>query len=82
VARAGAWSPEAEIALGLARPQLGCKHSIRPGDARSAWRSGERCACANLEARHLVLIGRLDEAEGKLAGLDPDPLPPASKAAH
>ena len=36
----------------------------------------------NLEARHLVLIGRLDEAEERLAGLDSAPLPPASQAAH
>jgi hypothetical protein len=36
----------------------------------------------HLEARRLVLIGRLDEAENRLAGLDPGPLPPASRAAH
>jgi hypothetical protein len=36
----------------------------------------------HLEARQLVLIGRLDDAERKLAGLDPAPLPPALKAAH
>jgi len=32
--------------------------------------------------RRLLLIGRLDEAEHVLAGLDPAPLPPASRAAH
>jgi DNA-binding transcriptional ArsR family regulator len=32
--------------------------------------------------RRLVLIGRLDEAEHALAGLDAVPLPPASRAAH
>jgi hypothetical protein len=36
----------------------------------------------NLEARRLILIGRLDEAERTLAALDPAPLPPASRAAH
>ncbi|GLS29755.1 hypothetical protein SAMN04488498_11021 [Mesorhizobium albiziae] len=36
----------------------------------------------NLEARRLLLIGRLDEAERTLAGFDPTSLPPASRAAH
>jgi hypothetical protein len=36
----------------------------------------------HLEVRRLLLIGRLDEAERALAGLDPAPLPPASRAAH
>jgi hypothetical protein len=36
----------------------------------------------NLEVRRLLLIGRLDEAERALAGLDPTPLPPASRVAH
>ena len=36
----------------------------------------------NLEARRLLLIGRLDEAERTLANLDPTPLPPASRAAY
>jgi hypothetical protein len=35
-----------------------------------------------LAVRRLLLIGRLDEAEGALAGLDPTPLPPASRAIH
>ena len=35
-----------------------------------------------LDVRRLLLIGRLDEAERKLALLDPTPLPPALKAAH
>src|SRR5262245_1890697 len=35
-----------------------------------------------LEVRRLLLIGRIDEAERGLAGLDPAPLPPASRAAH
>jgi hypothetical protein len=36
----------------------------------------------HLEVRRLLLIGRLDEAERRLAGIDPAPLPPAWKAAH
>ena len=35
-----------------------------------------------LEVRRLLLIGRLDEAERTLAGLDPASLPPASRTAH
>jgi hypothetical protein len=35
-----------------------------------------------LEVRRLLLIGRLDEAERRLAELDPAPLPPALRAAH
>ncbi len=35
-----------------------------------------------LEARRLLLIGRLDEAERTLADLDPAPFPPASRAAY
>jgi hypothetical protein len=36
----------------------------------------------HLEARRLLLIGRLEEAERALAGLDPAPFPPASRAAY
>jgi DNA-binding winged helix-turn-helix (wHTH) protein len=36
----------------------------------------------HLEVRRLLLIGRLDEAERTLEGLDPAPFPPASRAAH
>jgi hypothetical protein len=35
-----------------------------------------------LEVRRLLLIGRLNEAEQRLAALDPSPFPPASRAAH
>jgi hypothetical protein len=35
-----------------------------------------------LEVRRLLLIGRVDEAERMLAGLDPAPFPPASKVVH
>lgn len=36
----------------------------------------------SLAARRLLLIGRLDEAERKLEGVDPSLLPPAWRAAH
>lgn len=35
-----------------------------------------------LEIRRLLLLGRLDEAERRLAELDPAPFPPASRVAH
>ena len=35
-----------------------------------------------LEIRRLMLMGRLDEAERKLAELDPSPLPPSLRAVH
>jgi len=35
-----------------------------------------------LEVRRLLLIGRLNEAESMLAGLDPTPFPPALRTAH
>jgi hypothetical protein len=35
-----------------------------------------------LEIRRLVLIGRIDEAEGLVADLDPSPFPPALRTAH
>src|SRR5690606_37708670 len=35
-----------------------------------------------LQVRRLLLIGRLDEAEDKLALLDPAPFPPALRAAY
>src|SRR6266480_1502288 len=46
---------------------------------------GDRVNAAHarhLEVRRLLLIGRLDEAEGRLAELDPAPFPPALRAAH
>jgi hypothetical protein len=46
---------------------------------------GDRVTAAHAryrEVRRLLLIGRLDEAERMLAGLDPAPFPPAARAAH
>ena len=83
VARARCVVAEAEIAL-VSR-DLGW-----PADALDAARAtleahGDRVNAAharNLEVRRLLLIGRLGEVERTLAGLDPTPLPPASRAAH
>jgi hypothetical protein len=36
----------------------------------------------HLDIRRLLLIGRIDEAETKLAKLDPTPFPPATRALH
>ena len=46
------------------------------GDKANAAHAG------HLQARRLLLIGRLADAERTLTGLDPAPLPPAGKAAH
>ena len=46
---------------------------------------GDRVNAAHaryLEVRRLVLIGRIDEAERRLAELDPAPFPPAVRTAH
>jgi hypothetical protein len=83
VARARCVVAEAEIALvsrDLAWP-------TKALDAARATleQHGDRLNAAHaryLEVRRLVLIGRLDEAEQRLAELDPAPFPPASRAAH
>lgn len=82
-ARARCVVAEAEIAL-VAR-DLGWP-SKRLDEARTTLEAqGDRLNAAHaryLEIRRLILIGRLDEAERKLAQLDPAPFPPALKAAH
>ncbi len=83
VARARCVVAEAEIAL-VSR-DLG-----RPVQALNAARAtleahGDRANAAHagyLEARRLLLIGKLDAAEQTLEGLDADALPPASRAGH
>src|SRR5689334_16209366 len=83
VARARCVVAEAEIAL-VSR-DLGW-----PAKALDAARStleahGDRVNAAfarTLEARRLLLIGRLDDAERRLAGLDPAPLPAASRVSY
>lgn len=82
VARARCVVAEAEIALvsrdlGWPEDRLDAARATLEahGDAVNA------AHARNLAARRLLLIGRLDEAERLLAGLDPSPLPPASRAA-
>lgn len=83
MARARCVVAEAEIALvsrDLAWP-------VKALDAARATLEahGDRVNAAHaftLEVRRLLLIGRLDEAERKLAAFDPPPLPPASRAAY
>lgn len=83
VARARCVIAEAEIALvsrDLAWPAKALDTARATLDAH-----GEAVNAAYaryLKARRLLLIGRLDEAERALAGLDPAPLPPASRAAR
>jgi hypothetical protein len=74
---------EAEIALvsrDLGRPLQTLEAARATLEAH-----GDRANAAHagyLEARRLLLIGRLDEAEGTLNGLDADALPPASRAGY
>jgi hypothetical protein len=83
VARARCIVAEAEIALA----SRDLTWPVKALDAARATLEahGDRVNAAHaryLEVRRLLLIGRLDEAERTLAGLDPAPLPPASRAAH
>ncbi|MDQ0468565.1 helix-turn-helix domain-containing protein [Labrys wisconsinensis] len=82
VARARCILAEAEIAL-VSR-DLGAISGL---DAARAIldRHGDRANAAHacyVEARRLLLVGRLDEAERMLAALPPSPLPIAMRAAH
>lgn len=83
VSRARCVVAEAEVALAsrdLAWP-------VKALDAAGAALEthGDRANAAHaryLEVRRLVLIGRFEEAEGRLPALDPDDLPPALRTAH
>src|ERR687890_116682 len=81
LARAKCVVAEAEIALvsrDLTWPAKALDSARATLEAR-----GDRVNAAHaryLEIRRLVLIGRLDEAERRLAELDPAPFPPASRA--
>ncbi|MDX8481737.1 helix-turn-helix domain-containing protein [Mesorhizobium sp. VK24D] len=83
VARARCVVAEAEIAL-VSRDLGWPEKALRT--ARATLQShGDRVNAAyagSLEARRLILIGRLDEAERLLAGFDPAPLPPVARVAH
>jgi hypothetical protein len=83
VARARCVVAEAEIAL-VSR-DLGWPAKALETARATLEAHGDRVNAAharNLMVRRLVLIGRLDEAEHRLAEFDPAPLPPASRAAH
>jgi hypothetical protein len=83
VARARCIVAEAEIAL-VSR-DLGWPAKTLDAARATLEAHGDRSNAAHarhLEVRRLLLIGRLDEAERALAGLDPSPLPPASRTAH
>jgi hypothetical protein len=83
VARARCVVAEAEIAL-VSR-DLGWPPKALDAARATLEKYGDWLNAAHarhLEVRRLLLIGRLDEAERALAGLDPVPFPPASRAAH
>src|ERR1700736_1734222 len=83
VARARCVVAEAEIALVSRDLNWPAKALDAAGATLEA--HGDRVNAAHaryLEIRRLLLIGRLDEAERRLAELDPTPFPPASRAAH
>jgi hypothetical protein len=83
VARARCVVAEAEIAL-VSR-DLGWPAKALDAARATLEAHGDRLNAAHaryLEVRRLLLIGRLDEAERKLAELDPPPFPPAWRAAH
>src|ERR1700688_873318 len=83
VARARCVVAEAEIAL-VSR-DLGWPAKALDAARATLEEHGDRVNAAHagyLAVRRLLLIGRLDEAERVLAGLDPAPFPPASRAAH
>ncbi|QEX17983.1 hypothetical protein FRZ44_32870 [Hypericibacter terrae] len=83
VARARCVVAEAEIAL--ASRELGWPAKALDAARATLEDHGDLANAAHaryLEVRRLLLIGRLDEAERKLAALDPAPFPPALRASH
>jgi hypothetical protein len=83
VARARCVIAEAEIAL-VSR-DLGWAPKALDAARATLEKHGDWVNAAHarhLEVRRLLLIGRLDEAELALDGLDPAPFPPASRAAY
>jgi hypothetical protein len=83
VARARCVVAEAEIAF--AARDLGWPAKALETARVTLEEHGDRVNAAHaqyLEIRHLLLIGRLDEAERMLGALDPAPFPPALKAVH
>src|SRR5256886_10033309 len=83
VARARCVVAEAEIAL--ASRDLGWPAKALDAARATLEEQGDRANAAHaryLEARRLLLIGRIDEAERTLAELDPAPFSPASRTVH
>jgi hypothetical protein len=83
VARARCVVAEAEIAL-ISR-DLNWPTKALDAARATLEKSGDWVNAAHarhLEVRRLLLIGRLNEAEPALAELDPESLPPASRAAY
>jgi len=83
VARARCVVAEAEIAL-VSR-DLGWADKALDSALATLEMHGDRVNAAHaryLQVRRLVLIGRLEEAERRVAGLDPALLPPALRTAH
>ena len=83
VARARCVVAEAEIAL-VSR-DLGWPAKALDAARATLEEHGDAMNAAHaryLEVRRLLLVGRLDEAERKVAALDPAPFPPALRAAH
>jgi hypothetical protein len=83
VARARCVVAEAEVAL-VSR-DLGWPAKTLDAARATLEERGDRVNAAYaryLQVRRLLLIGRLDEAEGTLAELDPTPFPAALSAAH
>lgn len=83
VARARCVVAEAEIAL-VSR-DLGWRPDALAEARATLEQHGDRVNAAHarhVQARRLLLIGCLDEAEAAVADLDPGPLPPASRAVY
>jgi hypothetical protein len=83
VARARCVVAEAEIAL-VSR-DLGWPAKALEAARATLDEHGDRVNAAHaryLEVRRLLLIGRIDQAERTLAGLDPSLFPPGSRTAH
>jgi hypothetical protein len=83
VARARCVVAEAEIAL-VSR-NLGFPSKTLEAARATLAQHGDRANAAHaghLEARRLLLVGRLDDAERQLAGIDAASFPPARRAVH
>ncbi|WP_322048814.1 helix-turn-helix domain-containing protein [Paraburkholderia sp. J67] len=83
VARARCIVAEAEIALAMR--DLGWPAHVLDAARQTLDAHGDTLNAAHarhLAIRRLLLIGRLDEAQQRLADIDPTPLPPALRASH